>query len=54
MNYSAWTGFREGNWMNEIDVRNFIQTNYTPYEGNEDFLTGPTERTEALMKKLNH
>lgn len=54
MNYSAWEGFTEGNWMNEIDVRDFIQKNYTPYEGNEEFLAGPTERTVALMKRLNH
>lgn len=54
MNCSAWEGFQEGNWNGEIDVRNFIQVNYTPYEGNENFLAGPTERTEALMKKLNH
>ncbi|MDD4122664.1 MAG: pyruvate formate lyase family protein, partial [Eubacteriales bacterium] len=54
MNYSEWNGFNEGNWKNEIDVRNFIQTNYTPYEGNEAFLAGPTERTKKLMKKLNH
>lgn len=54
MNYSAWKGFKKGDWMNEIDVRSFIQSNYTPYEGNEDFLAGPTDRTEALMKKLNH
>ena len=53
MNYSAWESFKDGNWKNEIDVRNFIQTNYTPYEGNEEFLAGPTERTKALMKKLN-
>lgn len=54
MNYSAWEGFQDGNWKVEIDVRNFIQTNYTPYEGKEDFLAGPTARTKDLMKKLNH
>jgi len=53
MDYLAWEGFKKGNWMNGIDVRDFIQTNYTPYEGNEAFLAGPTDRTEALMKKLN-
>lgn len=53
MDYSAWEGFKKGNWMNGIDVRDFIQSNYTPYEGNEDFLSRPTDRTEALMKKLN-
>ncbi|HML36595.1 MAG TPA: formate C-acetyltransferase [Bacillota bacterium] len=54
MNYSAWEGFKDGKWKDEIDVRDFIQKNYTPYEGNGDFLEGPTERTRALMRKLNH
>lgn len=54
MNYSAWEGFKDGNWKNEIDVRDFIQTNYSPYEGNEDFLAGPTERTKKLMQKVKH
>jgi formate C-acetyltransferase len=50
----AWQGFVSGKWQNEINVRDFIQTNYTPYEGDEKFLTPATERTEKLMKKLNH
>lgn len=50
----AWTGFRQGNWVSAIDVRDFIQKNYTPYEGTEDFLSPPTERTKKLSKKLNH
>ena len=54
MNNSAWENFNDGNWKKEIDVRNFIQVNYTPYKGNENFLAGPTGRTDALMKKLNH
>ena len=54
MNDTAWENFKDGDWKNEINVRDFIQMNYTPYEGNEDFLVGPTERTKALMKKLNH
>lgn len=53
MNHPAWENFKDGNWQQEIDVRNFIQVNYTPYEGNENFLAGPTGRTDALMKKLN-
>lgn len=44
----AWEGFEGGNWLNEIDVRDFIQKNYTPYEGDESFLVGPTERTTKL------
>lgn len=35
MERTQWNGFKAGNWQNEIDVRNFIQTNYTPYEGDE-------------------
>ncbi len=50
----AWQGFVSGEWQDEINVRNFIQTNYTPYEGDENFLTPATERTEKLMRKLNH
>ena len=54
MERTQWNGFKAGNWQNEIDVRNFIQTNYTPYEGDESFLAEATPRTEKLMKKLNH
>lgn len=53
MNNQAWRNFKSGEWQKHIDVRNFIQTNYTPYEGNEDFLKGTTQRTKALMQKLN-
>ena len=49
----AWRGFKNGIYQTQIDVRNFIQTNYTPYEGDSAFLAGPTERTKALMKKVN-
>lgn len=49
----AWRGFKNGIYQTQIDVRNFIQTNYTPYEGDSSFLAGPTERTKALMKKVN-
>ena len=41
----AWEGFVKGNWCDEIDVRDFIQLNYTPYEGDASFLAGPTEKT---------
>ena len=44
----AWNGFAGGTWQQEIDVRDFIQKNYTPYEGDESFLAGPTERTTEL------
>ena len=47
----AWNGFKEGNWNNEIDVRDFIQKNYTVYEGNDEFLEGVTEKTKAVWAK---
>ena len=53
MREKAWNGFREGAWTEEINVRDFIQKNYIPYEGDGSFLAGPTERTGRLMKKLN-
>jgi len=49
----AWRGFVKGNWCSEIDVRNFIQLNYTPYEGNDSFLKGPTETTKKLWDKVS-
>ncbi len=52
MEHKNWCGFREGVWQNEINVRDFIQKNYTPYEGGSDFLAGPSERTTALMAKV--
>ncbi|MCX7921519.1 MAG: formate C-acetyltransferase [Clostridia bacterium] len=48
----AWHDFQEGNWSEEIDVRNFIQLNYTPYEGDESFLKGPTEATKKLWGRI--
>ncbi len=48
-----WKGFKEGNWCSEIDVRNFIQLNYTPYEGDESFLEGPTDNTKKLWEKVS-
>ena len=47
-----WKGFTPGRWSNLIDVRDFIQKNYIPYEGDESFLVGPTERTNKLWKKV--
>ena len=49
----AWRGFTEGNWSNEIDVRNFISLNYTPYLDGPEFLEGPTERTKRVSKRLD-
>ncbi len=54
MEREQWNGFNGGVWKEEINVRDFIQKNYTPYEGDESFLAGATERTTKLMTKLNH
>ncbi|MGY0485995.1 formate C-acetyltransferase [Streptomyces sp. WG-D5] len=48
----AWEGFKGGLWRDAIDVRDFVQQNYTPYEGDGSFLAGPTERTTAVWDKL--
>jgi len=45
--------FQKGTWQKKINVRNFIQKNYTPYEGDESFLADPTQRTKDLWKKLS-
>ena len=47
-----WQGFKPGAWTESIDVRDFIQNNYTPYSGNEDFLSGPSRRTLQLWEDL--
>lgn len=47
-----WKGFKAGVWQTEVNVRDFIQKNYTPYEGDESFLEGPTEATTALWKQV--
>nr|WSX51457.1 formate C-acetyltransferase [Streptomyces sp. NBC_00974] len=51
-NGEAWKGFEGGLWRDAIDVRDFIQQNYTPYEGDDTFLAGPTERTTAVWKAI--
>ncbi len=52
MEHINWNGFKSGNWQNEIDVRDFIQQNYKEYTGDDTFLAGATDRTKALMDKL--
>ena len=52
MEHKNWNGFVEGVWKNEINVRDFIQTNYKEYKGDDSFLTGATARTAGMMKKL--
>ncbi len=49
--FEEWKEFKPGKWQDEINVRDFIQTNYTPYEGDESFLAGPTARTERVLAK---
>jgi len=50
---SPWRGFKTGLWQKEINVRDFIQQNYEPYEGDESFLSQATGRTKALWNRLN-
>ena len=52
MKFNQWNGFEKGDWQNEINVRNFIQKNYTPYEGDSSFLAGPTEKTKKLWDEV--
>ena len=52
MKHSNWTGFNEGVWQNEINVRDFIQKNYTEYTGDDSFLAKATPRTKNLMDQL--
>jgi len=49
--FKQWDGFKDGNWMNNIDVRDFIQKNYTVYEGDKSFLAGTTEKTKKVWDK---
>lgn len=53
MNYDEWQGFKPGAYQNEINVADFIKANYTPYEGEADFLSGATARTKGIMDKVN-
>src|SRR5690349_13118508 len=50
--HEAWQGFAGERWRHEIDVRDFIQHNYTPYAGNSAFLSGPTARTKLLWDNV--
>ena len=52
MNFDAWKGFEKGEWQDEINVRDFIQRNYTPYEGDSSFLKGPTDKTKKLWDEV--
>ena len=50
--YKGWEGFVPGKWMEEVNVRDFIQRNYAPYHGDESFLAGPTEATRKLWDEV--
>ncbi len=52
MKHTNWNGFNAGVWQDEINVRDFIQSNYTQYTGDSSFLSGATNRTSKLMKKV--
>ena len=52
MNFEQWNNFNKGEWQKEINVRNFIQENYTPYEGDSSFLVGPSENTKKLWDEV--
>ncbi len=49
---TAWRGFKGTHWLDDVNVRDFIQNNYTAYDGDESFLEGPTEETDVLWGKL--
>ena len=50
---TAWNGFKDGKWSENVDVHNFIDLNYTPYEGDSGFLEGATENTEKLWEEVS-
>jgi formate C-acetyltransferase len=52
MKFEQWNKFQPGDWQKEINVRDFIQNNYTPYEGDSSFLTGTTEKTKKLWDEV--
>ena len=52
MKFDAWNGFDSGDWQTEINVRDFIQKNYTPYLGDSSFLSAPTEKTKKLWDEV--
>ena len=52
MKFDQWEGFEKGDWESEINVRDFIQKNYTPYEGDSSFLNPPTDKTKKLWDEV--
>lgn len=51
MSKVEWKGFNQGKWMDEVNVRDFIQKNYLPYEGRDGFLKGPSKKTQTVWEK---
>lgn len=52
MSFEIWKNFKKGLWQDEINVRDFIKLNYTPYNGEESFLESPTENTKKLWQDV--
>ena len=52
MKFKQWNNFINGDWESEINVRDFIQKNYTPYEGDSSFLANATEKTQKLWNEV--
>ena len=52
MKFKQWEGFQSGDWESEINVRDFIQRNYTPYNGDASFLSGTTQKTQKLWNEV--
>ena len=52
MEFKEWEGFKKGKWKEEIDVRSFVQSNYTPYEGGQEFLKEPSKNTKKLWETV--
>ena len=50
--FEEWNGFNNGDWKREINVRDFIQKNYSPYDGDDKFLAGPTQATKDLWEQV--
>ena len=50
---NEWKGFKEGKWCNEINVRDFIQNNYTPYDVDDKFLVGTTDKTKKVWNRCS-
>lgn len=53
MNFEQWNGFNAGNWTEDVDVRDFIQKNYTPYEGDSSFLAGASAKTTKVWDEMH-